>query len=563
MASTVFVDEVTKIEPDWAQDVNDFVYAETVVIKISNLGADPTAEINAAEAALPSTGGVIDARALTGTKTLSGPMFALQDRPIHFIGGNTTYEWNTSTITQAFWAGTVIEGNGTTFQPDAVDSAAANFTNNGLFNTRVTATTGTIVTGTRDILLADSSKANIGDVVGIAGAAGGDTAQETALSAGIDAVVTTIPVTSTANFSGAGEIYIGTEIIPYTGVDATNFLGCTRGGYGTTAASHLIGVNVQFMTDLRGVIKSKSGNTITLRDKDPAATLSVTSSPMLIGQQNIRFIGDLTIDGRQDRAGVSANMFGIKGRHASRMYIGENVKLLNVTNGGVMLDSSFLCNIKGRYNGNGRPAGLLGSDIWCFGNANENILSPVECTDGYTAISLDDRSTLAQRSDGKCKYNVTNMPSIEGYKRAYVAHGCDNNHANIPHAVTSATTVETAPSQGTTSRIPTDNTINAGLLESTASQAVDISGSNNKVITQSLTTSSPNIVAASNSLNVQPPNAITTELDDITDAINTGANKVDGYKVFNSTTGLEVFAAGNTAVSLWVLATGTTAHTPV
>lgn len=57
--------------------------------------------------------------------------------------------------------------------------------------------------------------------------------------------------------------------------------------------------------------------------------------------------------------------------------------------------------------------------------------------------------------------------------------------------------------------------------------------------------------------------ATTTQLNDITDAINTSALKVAGYEVFNTTTGAPVWATGNADGSVWNDATGATANTPV
>ena len=71
---------------------------------------------------------------------------------------------------------------------------------------------------------------------------GGEDYQDTGsttLTSNIDDSVTTIPVDSTTGFKSAGELRIGTEIISYTSTDATNFLGATRGAFGTTAVSHL------------------------------------------------------------------------------------------------------------------------------------------------------------------------------------------------------------------------------------------------------------------------------------------------------------------------------------
>lgn len=61
---------------------------------------------------------------------------------------------------------------------------------------------------------------------------------DTLLTAGIDAAVTTIPVTATAAFPAVGFVTINAETIFYTSKDATNFLGATRGADGTAADAH-------------------------------------------------------------------------------------------------------------------------------------------------------------------------------------------------------------------------------------------------------------------------------------------------------------------------------------
>jgi hypothetical protein len=70
------------------------------------------------------------------------------------------------------------------------------------------------------------------------------TSVTTTLNGGIDNVVTTITVNSAAAFPTSGRIDIGTELITYTSKNATQFLGCTRGANGSTAASHLTGATV-------------------------------------------------------------------------------------------------------------------------------------------------------------------------------------------------------------------------------------------------------------------------------------------------------------------------------
>jgi len=58
------------------------------------------------------------------------------------------------------------------------------------------------------------------------------------LSAGIDAVVDTIPLTSASGFPASGRIKIDNEIITYALVSGNNLTGCVRGVDNTVAASH-------------------------------------------------------------------------------------------------------------------------------------------------------------------------------------------------------------------------------------------------------------------------------------------------------------------------------------
>lgn len=55
---------------------------------------------------------------------------------------------------------------------------------------------------------------------------------------------TPIEVVSTENFTPAGQILIGAEVITYTAKTPTTFTGITRGTYGTTNVAHTAGVSV-------------------------------------------------------------------------------------------------------------------------------------------------------------------------------------------------------------------------------------------------------------------------------------------------------------------------------
>lgn len=82
----------------------------------------------------------------------------------------------------------------------------------------------------------------------------------TSLNGAINNSVTTVTVASTTGFPTAGFISIENEIIAYTGTNATQFTGCTRGADGTTAASHadLILVNHRVIAAHHNVLKDET-----------------------------------------------------------------------------------------------------------------------------------------------------------------------------------------------------------------------------------------------------------------------------------------------------------------
>ncbi len=61
----------------------------------------------------------------------------------------------------------------------------------------------------------------------------------------------------------------------------------------------------------------------------------------------------------------------------------------------------------------------------------------------------------------------------------------------------------------------------------------------------------------------RPTTETTTNLEDVSNAINTGAAKVQGTMIYNSTTDNPVYAVGAANNSVWVDGAGTTVHTPV
>ena len=84
----------------------------------------------------------------------------------------------------------------------------------------------------------------------------------TTLSAGINAVTTTIALTDATQFpsSGTNYVQIGTEEISYTGISTNTLTGVTRGVRNTTAASHSGGDTVTNSSDYVGWGEAASGD---------------------------------------------------------------------------------------------------------------------------------------------------------------------------------------------------------------------------------------------------------------------------------------------------------------
>jgi len=100
----------------------------------------------------------------------------------------------------------------------------------------------------------------------------------TVLNAALSVSDTTITVASTTGFASSGSLYIGTEIITYSGVTGTTFTGCARGTGSTTANSYVIRT---------GVAQYVTGVTINV-----TSTASLTSTgTVVIGNELIGYTG--------------------------------------------------------------------------------------------------------------------------------------------------------------------------------------------------------------------------------------------------------------------------------
>jgi len=108
----------------------------------------------------------------------------------------------------------------------------------------------------------------------------------------------------------------------------------------------------------------------------------------------------------------------------------------------------------------------------------------------------------------------------------------------------------------------TELNANFALVEAAIEKCLFLDGTSPNVMAADLDMNGYDILNAT-AITLVPVVDTTTNLADVTASINTTSAKTAGYMVFNTTTSIPVWALGADDDSLWVDATGATAHTPV
>lgn len=290
-------------------------------------------------------------------------------------------------------------------------------------------TTGTIAAAGTSLTVASAANIERHSVIGIfAGQA--STEQLTTLSAGIDASVTTIPVTAVTGFAPSGHLWIENECISYASVVGSELQGCVRGKFGTTAAAHLSGVDVAYALYHYAIVTAVSGTTVTI---DEACPKGVTSATVEVGAIGPEVCG-ITIDGAKPQ-GLSS-LFGVIFRLARRGSV-VGCKVHNVNHIGIMLTDACRNNLVAlnHLHDCGTPTSALGGGIWLFGRSCRNIVTANEITgDCWVGVYLDDRTTAPTPYDGACEENsVTNNvidTNREGLNLGIIVVGGNRNKIN-------------------------------------------------------------------------------------------------------------------------------------
>jgi hypothetical protein len=441
-------------------------FGPAVVLAYQMVGATAGQQIQAAITALAATGGVVDCRGFVGPIVLDVDVFA----------GLAAY--STVAFTLLFgpqdvrlavkqWprSHTTIVMEGTHFMSAKADGSA--------FTPSVDTINGFDIIGTNQdlnvtVALVDGSaiitKAVPSDPKWGALEAGSPIAvlgrlpylckDNTTINVGggIDAATASITVVSTAGFptsnaNAANFIRIEDEVIQYTSVDATHFLGCTRGYGGTTATTHADTTAVERPIYEPFVVSAIAGDSITLDAVlDPRATmdLAATAMPAFIGALDVRFEGVGVIDGNmatQNGADDNKNPQGVRARWARRLYIGPGVEIRNWDHGGASLEAVQDCRILANVQAVGNFTAHVGTGVWLFGQCKRNYVHVENAYSCEAVVNIDDRSVVGQIVDGPCVENTVVLEHANwcrrgvsmdgGQKNRIVVRNCVNGQPNL------------------------------------------------------------------------------------------------------------------------------------
>lgn len=273
-----------------------------------------------------------------------------------------------------------------------------------------------------------------GAIVGIRGAGGGAPNQFAGLKAGMSAGQEYFIAKWATDFPmyGTNYLLIDNEMISYARIsrllDGSYYVsGLKRGLFGTYASSHGAGTLAFQLQRLYARVVSVSGNTAVL---DAPAPRGVVNAPVAIGTTNVSIRG-LALEGNPS-SGVShpvvlyplANAASVTDsviRAGNRM----GVMLTRGTRGALVERNAF--------EHNGRAA--VSSGVWIYNQARDNIVRSNTFDEDYSAVAVDDRTTLASEWDGGANGNlieqntlrVARTPSWTDFNTGILIEGSDNN----------------------------------------------------------------------------------------------------------------------------------------
>lgn len=397
-------------------------------------GATASAQIQAAVKSLSATGGIVDCRGFSYASFLlidtdvMGDLPLTSKVPITLIFGPHELRMKHAIVphshTHFVFQGTYLvskDETGTRVLGTYMFIADASGVPLGGPGNGITTTSGSAVVTKTAPASANWAKLEIGSPVMVMGFVPPLGTDDCLINGAIDASQATITVDTpgTGPFPSNGYLRIENEIIFYTSKNATQFLGCTRGKEGTTAAAHADNVRVDRCVLQPFFVKAISGNNITL---DGVMNINATELTLWIGVLDVSWEGRAVFDGNLNPGVDDANNpQGINMIGARDVFIGLGLEFNNFDHGGWALNACQDCVAFGSGHGNTQPTLTLGASFWVFGWSKRNTVDILHVTDGFEGLAVDDRSTGATLFDG---------PSEDSWFRVRVANNIGGGVGN-------------------------------------------------------------------------------------------------------------------------------------
>lgn len=281
-----------------------------------------------------------------------------------------------------------------------------------IIRSRTRTTTGSINAGTRTLEVADSTGVEPGCIIGIRGPAPASPLQAAALTTAITADATSIEVADVTGLRLDGFLRIDDEVISYRSITGNTLGDVTRGALGTTAAAHSEGTAAGYAMRLVTTVESVDGTTVTLAaDPGPAADITVTDAAVSIGAIDLSVTG--RIDGNRLKGGSTSTVNGVRydlTRHWSATLTADRAEAAlyaTVAWDGTYDITANDCSV---------PEASKGACVWLFQQCHRNTGTLRAFGDLWSALYLDNRTTLATEWDGACDDN-TGTVIIRAQKR--------------------------------------------------------------------------------------------------------------------------------------------------
>lgn len=289
-------------------------------------------------------------------------------------------------------------GNATLKHPDGVSGR-------NIVESRVWAKKGWIVEGSSLLWMSDTTGVVPGAIVGVLGAGGASPVQTSTLSVPLTAVDPRLSVAQGNGWAlGPNYLLIDDEIVSYSAREYRTFTNLKRGVFGTGAGPHGKGARVSQLRALYARVVSVGNGWAQL---DGVAVQGVQATNVFVGSINMTVRG-LSLDGSKVPGGSTSNPFPLKYKLARWVTIEGNT-IRNGDHGAISLDqgtseSSVTNNV---LVDNGMPSARLGSAIWLYRGASDNVVGNNEIYgDSQDGVMVDDRSESATEWDAPANRNL-------------------------------------------------------------------------------------------------------------------------------------------------------------